>query len=125
MPYKDKERKREYQRNRVANERKKFFSSKRCQHCNSKKRLELDHINPTNKTSHSIWSWSLKRRNKELIKRQVLCHACHRSKTTLDQYKTLKHGTTRTLYEKYGCRCEKCCYIKSVFNAKRSSMGWR
>ncbi len=55
-----------------------YFKNKSCTKCNSKKRLELDHIDPKKKISHNIWSWSEDRRNKELVKCQILCYKCHK-----------------------------------------------
>ncbi len=65
--------------------------------CGSWNDLELDHINPETKVSHNIWSWSEKRRIKELKKCQPLCFGCHKKKsseycsklfTGMVQYKT-------------------------------------
>jgi hypothetical protein len=52
-----------------------------CRRCGSSERLEVDHVDPTAKTSHRIWSWSAERREAELRKCQVLCRACHKEKT--------------------------------------------
>lgn len=68
---------REYQRNWVRDRKKEFYRDKQCLHCGSKENLELDHIDPSTKVSHSIWSWSEGKRLKEISKCQVLCHACH------------------------------------------------
>ncbi len=82
MPYKDPEKQREYQRQWIANRREDFFSDKWCVECGSIENLELDHINSSTKVSHNIWSWSEERRDVELAKCQVLCHDCHKKKTT-------------------------------------------
>lgn len=58
-----------------------FFDGKACAHCGSYERLELDHVDPTKKVTHRVWSWSAKRRAVEIAKCQVLCHACHLAKT--------------------------------------------
>lgn len=81
MPYKNIEKKREYQRNWVAQRRDEYFQDKSCVRCGNHNELELDHIDPNTKVSHSIWSWSKERREKELAKCQVLCHTCHKEKT--------------------------------------------
>lgn len=52
-----------------------------CRECGSWERLEVDHIDPSAKLHHNIWSWSESRRLAELSKCQVLCHRCHRLKT--------------------------------------------
>lgn len=56
-----------------------------CQKCGSGDNLELDHINPEEKVSHSVWSWAPRRRELELKKCQVLCRKCHREKTSARQ----------------------------------------
>lgn len=52
-----------------------------CRQCGSSERLEVDHIDPSLKVSHAVWSWSKPRREAELAKCQVLCHDCHAKKT--------------------------------------------
>ena len=48
--------------------------------------LEVDHIDPNTKVSHRVWSWSKERRENELAKCQVLCRACHLTKTCGEGY---------------------------------------
>lgn len=52
-----------------------------CRFCGSWDRLEVDHIDPTQKVTHAVWSWAPERRDAELAKCQVLCRACHSKKT--------------------------------------------
>lgn len=52
-----------------------------CRMCGSDQKLELDHIDPTQKVSHRIWSWARDRFEAEASKCQVLCRDCHRRKT--------------------------------------------
>jgi hypothetical protein len=52
-----------------------------CAQCGSSHRLEVDHIDPETKVTHTVWSWAKPRRDAELAKCQVLCHACHAEKT--------------------------------------------
>jgi 5-methylcytosine-specific restriction endonuclease McrA len=59
-----------------------FAANGPCQKCGSKDKLEVDHINPEDKVSHSVWSWTPERRRLELKKCQVLCRRCHREKTS-------------------------------------------
>lgn len=75
------ERKREYQREWLANRRANFFADKACVRCGSAEQLELDHIDPEQKVSHRIWSWSQERRDAEIAKCQVLCAECHKAKS--------------------------------------------
>lgn len=105
MSYKDKNKQREYNRIWIANRRKEFFQDKDCSICHSKQNLELDHINPETKVSHSIWSWSEKRRLLELEKCQVLCYFCHLEKTKKQLQKPITHGNSG--YGR-GCRCKVC-----------------
>lgn len=81
MPYKNKDKQREYQRKWIAKRRADYFRDKVCARCGSEDDLQLDHIDPTTKVSHSIWSWSDKKRLAELAKCQVLCYICHKDKT--------------------------------------------
>lgn len=60
-----------------------FAANGPCQKCGSKEKLELDHINPEDKVSHSVWSWTPERRRLELNKCQALCRPCHREKTSI------------------------------------------
>ena len=107
MPYKDKNKQREYQRIRVSQTRASWFQDKRCIQCDSQNNLELDHINPKTKISHRIWSWSSSRRLQEIVKCQVLCKKCHRQKTTIDCKRPLIHGAKNT-YDYHKCRCRSC-----------------
>ena len=77
MPYKDPVVQREYQRLRTANRRFDWFADKSCARCGSTENLQLDHIDPSTKISHKIWSWSEAHRETELVKCQVLCYPCH------------------------------------------------
>jgi 5-methylcytosine-specific restriction endonuclease McrA len=84
-----------------------------CVRCGSSVDLEVDHINPSEKDDHKIWSWTPVRRDAELVKCQVLCHKCHAEKTRGDG----SHGETNHgklgMYQKNGCRCLRCCLAKS------------
>ena len=73
---------RKFQREWLHTRRDGFFFDKPCEKCGSTVCLELDHINPDEKKSHRIWSWSEERRNEELKKCQILCHWCHKEKST-------------------------------------------
>ena len=76
-----KEEQREYQRKWVAKRRADFFADKECIRCGSHEDLELDHVDPSQKISHNIWSWSEHRRLTEIAKCQILCHDCHVTKS--------------------------------------------
>lgn len=107
MPYKDKEQQRKYQREWMAKRRSDFFADKSCVKCGSSEDLELDHIDPSTKVSHRIWSWSQKKRDEELAKCQILCDACHREKTSAFLDSQIKHGSYK-MRNKHGCKCDLC-----------------
>lgn len=105
MPYRDKETHRLYQRNYLRRKRENFFQNAKCSKCDSKKHLELDHIDRTTKIDHRIWGWSAKRIQEEIKKCQILCHACHLQKSLTERgFAVKKHGWR---YNK-GCRCRIC-----------------
>lgn len=115
MSYSSKEAQREYQRKWMAKRRSDFFSGKSCASCGATDNLELDHIDPTTKVSHRIWSWSATRRAAELAKCQVLCAECHDQKSLREFPITsglefAKHGTP-SKYQR-GCRCRPCTTAK-------------
>lgn len=107
MPYKDPEKHRQFQRERTNKNRALFLYDKKCVVCKSVERLEIDHIDPSKKTSHRIWSWTKVRRDIELEKCQVLCHKCHLKKTTEYRVSKMKHGTLG-MYKSGRCKCELC-----------------
>jgi hypothetical protein len=105
MPFKNIEDKRRFDRERVKKRRDQWISlNGPCRLCGSVERLEVDHIDPDQKMSHRIWSWSKERRESELLKCQVLCKKCHVEKTAKD-YNYKKHGSNG--YDR-GCRCRVC-----------------
>lgn len=109
MPYADKNKQRNYQRQWKANRRKDWFKDKECVECGESNYmlLELDHIYPDQKVSHNIWSWSKERMEKELAKCQVLCTSCHRDKT-IENNGWNKHPCGTLISYRNGCKCEKC-----------------
>ena len=106
MPYKDPKTNREYQKKWRAQRRQQYFEGKCCAYCGSTENLELDHIDPSTKESHAIWTWSKERREAELAKCQPLCHDCHFQKSLKERTKPETHGHV-TEYRK-GCRCTDC-----------------
>lgn len=105
---------RKFQREWIAERRKEWFEKNGpCAKCGSWNDLELDHIDPALKISHSIWSWSENRRNAELAKCQALCHDCHLAKTA--KQRMPEHGT-RGRYRWHKCRCDECKKANSVYS---------
>lgn len=83
-----------------------FAENGPCVKCGSSIDLELDHIDPTLKINHNVWSWADERRLAELAKCQVLCHLCHKAKSDRELCRPITHGT-RGGYDR-GCRCSFC-----------------
>lgn len=123
MPFKDKDAQLEYQRQWMARRRAEYFKGKTCVSCGSDKDLELDHIDPEQKVSHKIWSWSATRRIAELAKCQVLCQECHMEKTdTQRPNKPVPHGGG--VAGRGRCKCQPCVdkraeYRKSYYSATK------
>lgn len=115
MGYKDEDKQREYQRKWVARRREAFFCDKKCTHCGIDKDLQLHHLDPAQKESHSIWGWGDERRLPEIEKCIVLCRSCH--------YKVHGKKIGRTCGKlstyKYGCRCNKCKAVAYEYNRNR------
>lgn len=112
MPYSDPEAQRRYQREYVARRRREYVLSFGgiCSRCKSTDRLQFHHVNPEEKISHRIWSWSDSRIVTELEKCVLLCHECHRAETRRENHWT---GHSCAGY-KLGCRCKVCKEKKSI-----------
>jgi 5-methylcytosine-specific restriction endonuclease McrA len=109
MPYKDPEKQKKYQRDWIARRKLAWLEENGpCAKCGSEKDLQVDHIDPSTKTTHRIWSFSKEKRETELAKCQVLCFECHKNKTCNDNYghDVKQHGTGGPY--KDGCRCNLC-----------------
>lgn len=120
MPYKSKEKQNSYQNEWMKRKRESFLNGKVCKECGSISNLQVDHIDPNEKISHRIWSWSDDRIAKELEKCQILCETCHTIKSSVESsgHKPYKHGT-RKMYERHGCRCAECTQSNSARIAKQ------
>lgn len=91
-----------------------FAANGPCRHCGSWHRLEVDHINPADKTTRrQVWMLSKIRREAELAKCQPLCHECHLQKTSA-QLRTYPPCGTRSSYY-HGCRCAECRKARSDY----------
>ena len=75
----------DYQRKWMARRRAEYFCGKRCAHCGATEGLQLDHIDPSTKVHHTVWSWRSSRREEELKKCQPLCATCHKRKTAQER----------------------------------------
>jgi hypothetical protein len=107
MPYKDKAKQNEYTRKWIARRRAEWFADKMCTVCGSTIDLELHHVDPSSKVSHSIWSWSQSRRDAEAAKCEVLCSFHHEIETRKYVQRDITHGTHTKGYAR-GCRCQLC-----------------
>ena len=92
-----------------------------CIKCGSCSDLEIDHIDPTQKVNHRVFSWRKERRDAELAKCQVLCRLCHKEKTKEDLktcrvYPTIRHIHGTTTEYRRGCRCAPCVAAKAVYS---------
>ncbi len=89
----------------------------RCVKCSSKEKLELDHINPKDKSIEvsMMLNVSLKRFWEEVKKCQLLCKPCHSIKTILEQGKKPARGTHGTLSAHRYCKCDKCREAKNKY----------
>lgn len=124
MPYKDINKKREFQRLWVAKRRAEYLQSHGPCKCGSWDNLEIDHIDPSQKVSHRIWSYGATKRDKELSKCQVLCRKCHMEKTIpylreirlAERKNKPQHGVFG--YRRLGCRCEVC---REAFSQRRKT----
>lgn len=108
MPYLDKKKQRACQAKYLKSVREAWLAEHGpCWWCGSSFKLEVDHIDPAEKTSHRIWSWSKERRDAELAKCQVLCWGCHRLKHRATYRRNYEHGTLYC-YRRLECRCQPC-----------------
>ncbi|GAA2546061.1 5-methylcytosine-specific restriction endonuclease McrA [Neomicrococcus aestuarii] len=105
---------REYMRNWARKNRAEFMAGKSCVKCGSTQSLEVDHIDPSEKVTHRIWSGGKAFREAELAKCQVLCAECHKEKT--QQQRGLFPCGTGAAYKR-GCRCEECREAKRIERA--------
>ena len=107
MPYADKDKQREYQRRWMKERRETWLNENGpCVDCGTWLDLEVDHVDPSRKVTHRVWSWSVERREKELAKCVVRCHPCHESKTNTGVGRRAPHGTG-SRYDS-GCHCNEC-----------------
>ena len=53
------------------------MGGKSCCYCGATEDLQIHHVNPEEKESHHIWSWSHERIQKEMDKCIIVCCHCH------------------------------------------------
>jgi 5-methylcytosine-specific restriction endonuclease McrA len=107
MPYKDKEKQRAAQWQWMKRRRDAWFAEHGpCAKCKSFIDLELDHVDPKHKISHTVWSWADERRLAELSKCQALCKPCHKAKT-LEAYQAITHCPKGHVYDSSNTKIHK------------------
>ena len=94
----------------------------KCINCDSIDRLEIDHIDPKTKSFDISSNWTVtdkKLLQEEIDKCQILCHECHKNKTSESNRKrllnTFKHGTMYA-WMKRKCPCSICTEAKKAFS---------
>ena len=85
MPYSDPVKQRQFQVEWIKRRREAWLQENGpCSRCGFWGELEIDHIDPEDKSDHRVWSWTEARRVRELMKCQVLCRFCHSIKTATE-----------------------------------------
>jgi hypothetical protein len=127
MPRKVKEKYNEYMKsymiNRYNKKKEKIFDMLGgcCAKCGSKDNLEIDHIDPSEKSFSVSKMWSIREDLfiDEIGKCQLLCHKHHLEKTLNDNgFNSRENHGTYVCYRYNNCRCEKCRKIASIENKK-------
>ena len=120
MPYKDYNKKmaehmlrRYHQRRGEALER----LGGKCVACGTPEELEIDHIDPAQKSFgiSKFWSVSKLKFDKELSKCQLLCKSCHEEKSSNEHGKKRAKGTHGTLSSYKYCKCPECKAAKAAY----------
>lgn len=91
------------------------FLGGKCVVCSTTDDLEIDHINPEEKTfdfGKALAGWAQHRINEELKKSQLLCKPHHLEKSKIDN--GIEHGGGLT--GKKNCRCDKCAPLKNAYS---------
>lgn len=96
------------------------FLGGKCVQCGSTEKLEIDHINPEEKsftlTDYTLQPWW--KTVKELKKCQLLCKKCHKEKSDTYQTGPREHGTWAA-YNRGKCRCEVCKAFVAAYQRER------
>lgn len=92
----------------------------KCSNCGAGDDLQLDHIDPNQKSFNIARKWSISEKKfwQEVSKCQLLCQKCHTEKTLKDLGRESakdKHGTISSY--RY-CKCEECLEAKKRENKK-------
>src|SRR5579864_4308625 len=60
-----------------------------CQYCGTWDDLEVDHVDPAQKSFGITFDEGAAKREKELAKCQALCHDCHLEKTAKERHRSM------------------------------------
>lgn len=119
MGYKDPDRQKAYQSRWCVQRRADSLAGRACEGCGSSENLEWHHLDPAEKITHAIWSWSPERAAKELEKCIPLCVPCHKAVTARSRRAEAiarnPHGTQNRYH--LGCRCDPCREAHKAYNA--------
>lgn len=85
-----------------------FAENGPCVDCGSWDKLELDHVDPSTKENHAVWSWAESRRIAELAKCRPRCKPCHLKKTIAYMFEIDIWKSTRKNIVNGTSRCSKC-----------------
>ena len=87
-----------------------------CVRCGSTDRLEIDHTDRSTKELDlgGLWSVAAERYQAELTKCQLLCHDCHKAKSSAER--SVEHGGG--VSGKRNCPCDPCRARKSEYNRR-------
>lgn len=93
------------------------YLGNKCSQCDSKIRLEFDHIDPREKKFEIAKMWSVAKEDfwEEVRKCQLLCKKCHQKKTLKDLGQQDARKTHGTLSSYRYCKCELCRKVKSDY----------
>lgn len=90
----------------------------KCVKCNATDNLEVDHIDPSQKSHDVSKRMSLKNNKEEFDKCQLLCNSCHKEKTVSE--KTVTHGKQHA-FRNLKCTCDPCSAAKLAYQEKRNA----
>lgn len=119
----------EYMRKRRKAMKKRLISllGGKCIECGSKKDLEFDHTNPTEKgfDISDALDAAFSRLEPEINKCRLLCKKCHLSKTLKNFEHNIwgpaRHGTIY-YYKQLKCRCDECKQAMSAYYHSHKKM---
>jgi hypothetical protein len=108
-----------YMKRRYHNRRQKAleFLGGKCVACEERERLEIDHIDPRQKTFDisKMWSCSEEKFWKEIEKCQLLCQKHHNQKTIEQRGQKSARGKHGTLSSRRYCDCSECKRAKALY----------